>query len=207
MSSSANLVYPTSVLCFYISAPLHILVKSFIIFASNNSCKHLSHNASLPHLVHVYLCVCLSLSYDAFYSSRCNNYTITYRKGASNGKAGALSRNLAFLPSPLPSLPIFSPTGQVPLLHTPHLRGAPVMLLLDDPLLPKIAAAQAADRTISATMATLQRGPSMESNPALRGGRPSGRSQDQFHLRAGIFYHHDRILIPPCATPLILKIL
>ena len=37
------------------------------------------------------------------------NYVITYRKESSNGKADALSRNPAFLPPPLPSLPILSP--------------------------------------------------------------------------------------------------
>ena len=39
------------------------------------------------------------------------NDTIMYRKGASNGKVDALSRNPAFFPPPFPSLPILSPTG------------------------------------------------------------------------------------------------
>ena len=116
-------------------------------------------------------------------------YVITYRKGANNGKADALSRNPAFLPPPLPSLPILLPTGPEPLLHTPHLLGAAVMLLQDDSLLPHIAAAQAADPAISATMATLQGGPGGESNPALPDGRPSGGSLDQFRVQFGILYH------------------
>ena len=135
------------------------------------------------------------------------NYIITYRKGASNGKADALSRNPAFLPPPLPSLPILLPTGPAPLLHTPHLLGAAVMLLHDDPLLPDIAAAQAADPALSATMATLRAGPGGESNPALPDGRPSGGSHDQFRVQFGLLYHQDRILIPPSATSLILRIL
>ena len=134
-------------------------------------------------------------------------YKIIYRKGASNGKADALSRNPQFLPPPLPSLPILSPPDPGPLLHTPHLRGAAVMLLPSDPLLPAIAAAQASDPDMSATMATLRGGPGGESNPALPGGRPSGGPQDQFRLHAGILYHQDRILIPSSAASLILQIL
>ena len=81
------------------------------------------------------------------------------------------------------------------------------MLLPGDPLLPHIAAAQAADPAISATMSTLQGGPGGESNPALPGGSPSGRSNDEFYIQGGVLYHQGRILIPPSAAALILSIL
>ena len=72
------------------------------------------------------------------------NYTITYRKGASNGIPDALSQRPDYVPFPLPSHPILSlPPLQDPLLHTPYLRSAALLLLLDDPLLLDIAAAQA----------------------------------------------------------------
>ena len=73
------------------------------------------------------------------------NYIITYRKGVANGKPDALSRQPDYLPPPLPSLPIMS--SLPPLLHTPYLVGAGGLRLPDDPLLPDIAAAQAADDT------------------------------------------------------------
>ena len=63
------------------------------------------------------------------------NYTISYRKGASNGKPDAVFRRPDYLPPPLPSLPILSPAD--PLLHTLHLIGAAVLLLQPPPpLLP-----------------------------------------------------------------------
>ena len=70
-------------------------------------------------------------------------YTIVWRKGAANGKSDALSRRSDHLPPPLPSLPILSPTDPGPLLHTPYLIGAAVLLSPTDPLLPVIASAQA----------------------------------------------------------------
>ena len=113
------------------------------------------------------------------------NYVISFRKGVSNGKADALSRNPAFVPPPLPSLPILSP-AVVPSLPTPpNLRVAAVTLLPDDPLLPAIAAAQASDAATSALIQTLSGRPGGESNPALPGGRPSGRSV-RFQLQGGI---------------------
>ena len=81
------------------------------------------------------------------------------------------------------------------------------MLLLSNPLLPAIAASQAADPDMSATMATLRGGPDGESNPALPGGRPSGEPRDQFRLHVGILYHQVRILIPPSTASLIFLIL
>ena len=135
-----------------------------------------------------------------------HDYTISYKKGASNGKADALSRNPDFLPPPLPSLPIFPPSD--PILNSPHLIGAAVLVMPDDPLLPAIAAAQAADPVLSAHIQLLQRGPGGESNPALPGGSPSGRSQDPVYtLRGGILYSQGRILIPPTSSSLILQIL
>ena len=38
------------------------------------------------------------------------DYTIIYRKGSSNGLPDALSRRYDYLPPPLPSLPILSPS-------------------------------------------------------------------------------------------------
>ena len=61
------------------------------------------------------------------------DYTIIYRKGASNGKKNALSRNPHFLPPPLPSLPIFPPSD--PILNSPHLLQAGVLVMPNDPLL------------------------------------------------------------------------
>ena len=55
------------------------------------------------------------------------DYTIIYRKGASNGKADALSRNPDFFPPPLPSLPSLPPSD--PILNSPHLIGAAVLHL------------------------------------------------------------------------------
>ena len=66
-------------------------------------------------------------------------------------------------PSPSP-LPILTPAD--PLIHTPHRIGVALMLLPSDPLLPKIAAAQAADPTLCAHIQHLQRGPGGGSNPA-----------------------------------------
>ena len=66
------------------------------------------------------------------------NYTISYRKGASNSKPDALSKRPHYIPPPLPSLPILAPSP--PLLHTPYLLGVGVLLLPNDPLLPDIRA-------------------------------------------------------------------
>ena len=50
--------------------------------------------------------------------------------------------------------------------------------------------------------------PDGESNPAPPSGSPSGRSdEEQFAFQDGILYHQGRILIPPTAAALILKIL
>ena len=135
-------------------------------------------------------------------------YTIVWRKGAANGKSDALSRRADHIPPRLPSLPILSPSPTAPLLHTPYLVGAAVMVSPTDPLLPEIAAAQAGDATISASIKFFLGGPGGESNPALPQGSPSGRSAD-LHLafQGGILYHQGRILIPPTAASLILKIL
>ena len=134
------------------------------------------------------------------------NYTITFRKGASNGKPDALSRRPDYVPPALPSLPILATTP--PLLQTPYLIGAGVLRLPDDPLLPAIRAAQAEDPTISADIARLQGRPGGESNPALPGGSQSGRSEDQhLLLHGGLLYHQGRLVIPPTSSTLILKIL
>ena len=77
-------------------------------------------------------------------------YTITYKKGASNGEPDALSRRLDIQPPPFPSLPIIPPLAIAPyLFHTPRLIGVVVLARPDDPLLPAIAAAQASDPSLS----------------------------------------------------------
>ena len=81
------------------------------------------------------------------------------------------------------------------------------MVSPSDPLLPEIAAAQAGDPALAATITTILGRPGGESNPALPGGSPSGRSDDQqFVFHAGLLYHQGRILIPPTTADLILKI-
>ena len=135
-------------------------------------------------------------------------YTIRWRKGAANGKSDALSRRPDHIPPPLPSLPILTPTDPHPVLHTPPILAAAVLLSPSDPLLPAIAAAQAGDAVISASIQDILGRPGGESNPALPGGRPSGRSNDPFlEFRGGILYHQGRILIPTSASSLILTIL
>ena len=68
------------------------------------------------------------------------NYTISYRKGACNGLPDALSRRSDYLPPPLPSLPILSPSlppsDSPPLFFTPYLLGAAVLVSPNDPLPP-----------------------------------------------------------------------
>ena len=77
-----------------------------------------------------------------------------------------------------------------------------------DPLLPVIAAAQAGDASLSAIVNQLQGGPGGESNHALPGGRPSGRSGGgPYILHNGLLYSQGRILVPPIAAALILNIL
>ena len=93
------------------------------------------------------------------------DYTISFRKGASNGKPDALSRRPNYIPPPLSSLPILAQAA--PLIHTPHLIGSALLVLPTDHLLPEVAAAQAADPTLSVHIHNLQRGPGGESNPAL----------------------------------------
>ena len=90
-------------------------------------------------------------------------------------------------PPPLPSLPIF-PTSD-PLLNSPHLIGAAVLITPDDPLLPAIVAAQAADLVLSAHIQLLQKGPGGGSNPALPEGSLMGRSQVRVYtLHEGLLY-------------------
>ena len=82
------------------------------------------------------------------------------------------------------------------------------MVSPSDPLLSEIAAAQAGDSALSATIKTILGRPGGGSNPALPNGSPSGRSEEeQIAFQGGILYHQGRILIPPTATALILKIL
>ena len=81
------------------------------------------------------------------------------------------------------------------------------MVSPSDPLLLEIAAAQAGDSALAATIKTILGRPGGESKPPLPSGSPSGRSDvDQFAFQHGILYHQGRILIPPTAA-LILKIL
>ena len=109
---------------------------------------------------------------------------------------------------PLPSLPILSQSPAEPILHTPYLIGAAVLVSPSDPLLPEIATAQAGDATISASIHRLLGRLGEESNPALPGGIPSGRSDDpHLQLQGSILYHQGRILIPPTVATLILHIL
>ena len=61
------------------------------------------------------------------------------------------SARTTYLP-PLPSLPTLCLMDPGPLLHTPYLIGATVLLSPTDPLLPEIAAAQAGDADISASI-------------------------------------------------------
>ena len=82
------------------------------------------------------------------------------------------------------------------------------MVSPSDPLLPEIAAAQAGDPAMAATLQTVLGRPGGGSNPALPSGSPSGRSEEgQFAFQGGILYHQVRILIPPTAAALILNIL
>ena len=69
------------------------------------------------------------------------NYTTLYRKGAATGKSYALSRRPDHIPPPLPALTILSQSPAEPILHTPYLIGAAVVVSPFDPLLPEIAAA------------------------------------------------------------------
>ena len=106
------------------------------------------------------------------------------------------------------SLPILPQPHAEPLLHTPYLVGVAIMVSPSDPLLAEIAAAQAGDSALSATIKTVLGRPSGGSNPALPHGSPSGRSEEeQFAFQGGILYHQGRILISPTAVALILKIL
>ena len=100
------------------------------------------------------------------------------------------------IPPPLPSLPILPYTGSLPpLFHTPPVIGTAVLVSPDDPLLPAIAAAQAADEVLSVII-TVFKGPGGESNPALPVGNPSGRSRGQYTFQNGLLYSQGRICIP-----------
>ena len=79
-----------------------------------------------------------------------------------------------------------------------------VLLSPDDPLLPAIAAAQAADEALSPII-TILKGPGGESNPAFPVGNPLGRSRGQYTFENGLLYLQGRICIPLAATPLILQ--
>ena len=63
-----------------------------------------------------------------------------------------MSRRPDHVPPPLPSLPILPHSPAEPILHTPYLIGAAVLVSPSNSLLPEIAAAQAGDATIFATM-------------------------------------------------------
>ena len=78
------------------------------------------------------------------------DYKIIYQKGAANGKPDALSRRPDYHPPSLSSLPILSRPPSHLIHHTPYFIAAAIQVSPDDPLLPKIAAAQAADITLSA---------------------------------------------------------
>ena len=101
------------------------------------------------------------------------DYTIIYRKGASNGKADVLSRNPDYLPPPFTSHPIFPPSD--PILNSPHLLQAAVLVMPNDPLLPAIAAAQAADPILSAHIQQMQRGAWRGVKPRTARRQPIGR--------------------------------
>ena len=105
-------------------------------------------------------------------------YNIVYRKGAANGRSDALSRRADHVPPPLPSLPILPHPHAEPILRTPYLVGAAVMVSPSDPLLLEIAAAQAGDPAMVATINTILGRPRGVSNPALPSGSPSGRSEE-----------------------------
>ena len=98
------------------------------------------------------------------------SYTIIYRRGAANGQTDALSRLACHEPPPLPSLPILPQPHAEPLLHTPYLVGAAVMVSPSDPLLPEIAAAQARDPALAATITTIL------GRPGVLGPLPIGTS-------------------------------
>ena len=57
--------------------------------------------------------------------------TTQLHTGASNGQPDAMSQRPNYLPPPLPSLPILFPTD--PLLNTPHLIRAAVLVMPNDP--------------------------------------------------------------------------
>ena len=77
----------------------------------------------------------------------------------------------------------------------------------DDPLLPKVAAAQAADPALSALIQHVLRGAGEESNPALPTSSPSGSSWGQYVVRGGLLYSQGKLCIPPTSAALILKLL
>ena len=70
------------------------------------------------------------------------DYKITYRKGATNGKADAFSRRPDYRSPPLPSLHIHPVPHSDPLHHTPYHIDAAILVSPGDPLLPEIAALQ-----------------------------------------------------------------
>ena len=83
-----------------------------------------------------------------------------------------------------------------------------VLVSPNDLLLIHIAAAQAGDTALFTIIKQLQGGAGGESNPALPGGRPAGRStEDPYTLQHGLLYCRRRILIPPTSAALILQIL
>ena len=131
------------------------------------------------------------------------HYTITYWKGAINGKPDALSRRPDLQPLPLPSLPIIPPPATAPyLFHTLHLIGAAVLVRPDDPLLPEVAAAQTADPALSALKAHVLGGAGEESNPALPASSPLGSSWGQYVVRGGLLYSQGKLCTPPTSRAL-----
>ena len=77
----------------------------------------------------------------------------------------------------------------------------------DDPLLLEVAAAQAADPTLSALIQHVLRRAGEESNPVLPIGSPSGSSWGQYVVWGGLLYNQGKLCIPPTSAVLILKLL
>ena len=77
----------------------------------------------------------------------------------------------------------------------------------DDPLLPEVAAAQAADPTLSELKQQVLGGAGEESNPALPASSPSGSSWGQYVVRGGLLYSQGKLCIPPTSGAVILKLL
>ena len=77
----------------------------------------------------------------------------------------------------------------------------------DDPLLPEVAAAQAADLALFALNAHVLGGAGEESNPAFPAGSPSGSLWGQYVVRGVLLYSEGKLCIPTTSGALILKLL